>query len=116
MRRKDREVKNLDGIKAIVSQCKVCRIALSDNEGLYIVPVNFGYKFDGEKLIIYIHSAKDGRKVTAMTSGCSVAVEMDCGHALVENTVPCKHGYRFSSVIGHGKASLVTDANEKINA
>ena len=66
MRRKDRLVDDPHELRLILEECKVCRIATIDEEGLYIVPLNFGYEYDGEKLALYVHSSRDGRKVRVL--------------------------------------------------
>ena len=43
MRRKDREVTEMEEIQQIFDECKVCRIGIMDENGPYIVPVNYGY-------------------------------------------------------------------------
>lgn len=45
MRRKDREITDIEEIRDIIEKCKVCRLAMQDEEGLYLVPLNFGYEF-----------------------------------------------------------------------
>ena len=59
MRRKDKEIKDKKEIESIIKRAKVCRIALSDNNMPYIIPVNYGYKNN----CIYIHSASEGKKI-----------------------------------------------------
>lgn len=44
MRRKDREVTEVATIKQIVAQCLVLRLAITQADYPYIVPVNFGYE------------------------------------------------------------------------
>ena len=113
MRRKDRQVTDVAELKSIIDTCKVCRIGIIDEQGIYIVPVNFGYEFVDEKLRIYLHCAKEGRKLSAIAVNPSVCVEMDCEHQLVEGDIACTYGYRFASVIGNGKAVVVEDIEEK---
>ena len=113
MRRKDRQVTDTSQLKAIIDNCKVCRIGMTDEQGIYIVPVNFGYEFVGEKLKLYFHCAKEGRKLAAIAENPFVCVEMDCEHQLVEGDIACTYGYRFASVIGNGKAYIVDDLEEK---
>ena len=115
MRRSDREVTGLEEIRQVIDKCKVCRVAMADEEGLYIVPLNFGYEFEGNNLVLYIHSAKDGRKVRAFAPTCPVAVEMDCETGLIEGDTACRYGYAFSSVIGSGRAFPMADTAEKIH-
>ena len=44
MRRKDREITERAEIEAILREAQVCRIALADDDGPYIVPMSFGYR------------------------------------------------------------------------
>ena len=41
MRRKDREITDIEEIRDIIEKCKVCRLAMQDEEGLYLVPFKF---------------------------------------------------------------------------
>ena len=116
MRRKDREVQDRAGVRSILDRCTVCRIAMQDEQGLYIVPVNFGYVWEEDRLVLYFHSAKEGRKVQALAGCPSVAFEMDCDHALVPAQQPCAYGYHYSSVMGSGTAQMVEEPDEKARA
>ena len=48
MRRKDREVTDIEKIKEILDACKVSRIGLMDQGKVYIVPMNHGYSLEEE--------------------------------------------------------------------
>lgn len=115
MRRANREVVDFEEIKKIVDECKVLRIATKDAEGLYVVPLNFGYSCDGGKFTFYFHSAKEGRKVDAFKANAQVAFEMDCEHELVEAEKACGYSYKFASIIGTGTVEFL-DGEEKLNA
>ena len=115
MRRANREIKDLDEIKKIVDECKVIRIAMKDDEGLYIVPLNFGYTFRDNTFTFYFHSAKEGRKIDGFKANNEVAFEMDCEHELVVAEKACGYSYKFASIIGTGKVSFL-DGEEKLNA
>ncbi|MFX1521344.1 MAG: pyridoxamine 5'-phosphate oxidase family protein, partial [Promethearchaeota archaeon] len=43
MRRKDKEITDTHEIETILKRAVVCRIAFSENNKPYMVPVNFGY-------------------------------------------------------------------------
>ena len=116
MRRKDRLVDDPGELRLILEECKVCRIATMDGEGLYIVPLNFGYEYDGDKLTLYVHSARDGRKVRAFRSNTAVAFEMDTGHELVESNMACQTCYLYKSIIGNGSIHELDDNTEKASA
>lgn len=116
MRRKDREVTDIAALEAILRRCKVCRVAYQDAQGLTIVPLSFGYEMADGQLTLYFHSAKEGRKVEAFTRGADVAFEMDGAMEIVEGSVACEYGCTFESIVGHGRASVVTDGAEKCRA
>ena len=79
MRLAKREVRETEELRWILEDCDVVRIGLTDEEGMFIVPVNFGYELseqDGKrKLTLYIHSAREGRKAEAFAKMPDVALE-----------------------------------------
>lgn len=116
MRRADRQVTEWSQIVEMLRSCMVMRVAMQDAEGLYIVPVNYGFELCGEQLTLYFHGAYEGRKAEALRRPIPVAFEMDGGEELVEAKLPCAYGYRFFSVMGNGTARTVTDLSEKKRA
>lgn len=116
MRRQDREVADIKELLQIIDECKVFRIAMQDENGLYIVPLNFGYEYVDGKLSLYVHSAKEGRKVDILSKEPTVAFEMDCAHHLIEAEEASRYSYAFKSIIGNGKAIRIHDTEEKIKA
>ena len=114
MRRKDREVTDEKRILEIMEKCDCCRVAFNTDDVPYVVPMNFGLAENGK--VLYFHSAMAGRKYELAQKSQNVAFEMDCNHALdkTEKAVDC--GYFYSSVMGKGKISLVTDVTEKTTA
>ena len=103
MRRKEREVTDAGEIREILDECKVCRLGLSDEDGIYMVPMNYGYREQDGKLILYFHGAKEGKKVEMIRKDPRAGFEMDCGHGLQEGEKACQYSYYFASVIGTGK-------------
>ena len=100
MRRKDREVTDKKEIQRILETCKVCRIGLPEEDGVYIVPMNHGYCFEEEKLVLYFHGSREGKKMEMVRTNPAVGIEMDCDHELVEGRLACQHSYHFSSIVG----------------
>lgn len=113
MRRKDRQITQKDEIIRILSTCKVCRLAMQDTQGLYIVPLNYGYTFEEDQLILYFHSAKEGRKIMALKENPHLAFEMDGNHQLITADQACRHSYLYSSVIGNGKVEWIEETSEQ---
>ena len=70
MRRKDRQVEDRAEIADILNRSLVCRLGLQDEEGMYIVPLNYGYRWKETEAAptLYFHSAPDGRKIRAIRS------------------------------------------------
>ena len=70
MRLAKREIQEKKRLMEILEQAKVLRIGTMDQEGIYIVPVNYGYSWEeGEPLRFYIHSAKKGEKSRPLPPG-----------------------------------------------
>ena len=79
MRRYKREVQDTRQIRRLLEECQVLRIGTMDQEGMFIVPVSYGYEYEEDgSLRFYIHSAGEGRKVQAFRQQERVAVELDC--------------------------------------
>ena len=114
MLRKEREVKDTLKIKEIIDTCKVLRVAINDEDGIYILPVNFGYNYDNDELTLYFHGAKRGKKYDLISKGNeNVGIEMACNHQLVEGVKASDYSFKYASIIGKGYASIVDDVSEK---
>jgi uncharacterized protein len=109
MRRKDREITDRDEIEAILDEAKVCRIGFADGGDPYVVPLSFGYE-DGA---VYIHSAPEGKKIVMLEKNPRCCFEVDCCDQVVRGDRPCSWGMRYRSVIGYGRAVILTDPGEK---
>ena len=114
MRRKDREVKDINQIKKILDSCKTCRLAMVDNGQPYVIPLSYAYLINGEALTLFFHSAKEGRKIKILHENNTVCFEISNeGEPVFAEKTPCSSGYYFSGVHGYGDARFVDDVNEK---
>jgi hypothetical protein len=109
MRRKDREITDRAAIEAILRRATVCRIGLVGKDGPYVVPMSFGY--DAGRL--YLHSAREGRKIDLLREDPRVCFEVDLDVDVVRKENPCQWSLRYRSVVGFGRAVLVEDPEEK---
>ena len=115
MRRKDREITDMQQILTIIDKCKILRLGLFDKEYPYVVPLHYGYEYAESRLFFYMHSAKEGHKLELIADNPRVCVELDGDAELISGgEVPCMYGSSFASVIGRGVAEIVTDEKEKI--
>ena len=115
MRRKDREVTDIDELVSIINKCEVIRIAMIDNGKPYIVPLNFGFE-NVEKTIFYFHSAAEGRKINILNENPYVCFELDCSFKIVTDEVACKWSAEHESIIGYGEISFIDNYSEKVQA
>lgn len=120
MRLGKREIKDPEALEKILKACEVVRIGAMDEEGMFIVPVNFGYEFevcDGNapKLRLYFHGALEGRKAEAFAKNPDVAFEMDCAHQLITGDYTCSYSYAYQSIMGTGSVRLLTEKEQKIH-
>lgn len=111
MRRRDREVTDIDEIAEIMERCDVCRIAIYDEVYPYILPVNFGFERIGDEFVIYIHGSRQGTKHKLIKRNNRVSFEMDCSHSLIQpnGEESCTASMTYESVIGQGEMSLLSD-------
>ncbi len=116
MRRADREVKDSEEILEVLKSCKVCRLGMMDEGKLYIVPMNYGYVYEDGRLALYFHGAREGKKLNLIEKNPTVGFEMDGAHELAEGKTACQYSYYYASIIGNGRAKLITEAEEKSKA
>ena len=117
MRRKDREVTDIQEILHIVDEEKILHLGLMDEGYPYIVPMHYGYEFADGTFVFYLHSAKEGHKLDLIQKDAHVCVELETNVELVSGgEVPCMYGAAFASVIGKGTAEFVEEEQEKIKA
>ena len=116
MRRKDREVTGDQELRGILERCEVCRIGLSADGEVYIVPLNFGYELQDGRLLLYFHCAPEGRKLDMMAKNPRVCFEMDCDGGVITGEQGCDYSYRYSSLMGEGILQTLTRTEDKIHA
>lgn len=116
MRRNDEEIRSFDDMLEVVAAGEVCRLGLRDGDEVYIVPLNYGYETQDGRLVLYFHGAKEGRKIDLIRANGRAGFEIDRRHHLETSDIACGFGYRFESVIGHGRIRLVEEREEKIHA
>ncbi len=88
-----------------------------DEEGMFIVPMNYGYDVREEDgtlhVCLYLHGAKEGRKAAAFAADPRVAVEMDYNHEVITGDYTCAYSYAYRSIMGNGTITEVTDPEVK---
>ena len=117
MRRKDREISDLNAIEVILLQCRTCHVAMVDEGAPYVTPLSYGYTIQaGNLLELYFHSAAEGRKLDILRRNNQVCFEMSYEGEPINVANPCNSGYYFASVIGFGAVEFLEDPAEKCQA
>ena len=112
MRRKDKEITDFEQLEKIIRREKVCRLALSENDTPYLVPLSYGYA----NKTLYFHSAPAGKKIEILKSNPKLCFEIESNIEVVTDPLPCKWGMKFETVVGNGSAEFVEDLSAKREA
>ncbi len=111
LRRKDKEIANIDEIEKIIRKAQVCRLGLVDGDEPYVVPVFFGY----EKNALYFHCAPEGRKIELLKRNNKVCFEIDTDVEIIATERACGFTAKYRSVIGVGRAHILESDKDKIH-
>ena len=114
MRRTDREITGLEEKLDIIHRARVFRLGLAENNQPYVVPLNYGYRFEDGVLVFYFHGAHEGRKIDMIRKNRAACVEIDGDTALItEGEKPCAWSSAYKSIIAFGTITpLETDAEK----
>jgi nitroimidazol reductase NimA-like FMN-containing flavoprotein (pyridoxamine 5'-phosphate oxidase superfamily) len=116
MTRRERQIFDIDKILEILDKSKVLHLGLVDGDEPYVVPMNYGYTYENENLIIWLHGGTTGRKYDLIRKNPKVFFEMECDLVPFESDVACKYGISYSSLMGKGIATIIEDSDEKQKA
>ena len=116
MTRRERQVTDMNEIIRILDTAKVLHLGLVDGDEPYVVPMNYGYIMENEKLTIYLHGAPRGRKIDLIRKNPKIFFEADCDITPFEGDVACRYGITYSSIMGRGTATIIDDIDEKREA
>lgn len=114
--RREKLITDIDTVIDILEKSKVLHLGLVDGDEPYVVPMNYGYTMDEEKLTLWLHGATQGRKYDIIRKNPKVFFEMECDLQPFEGDVACKYGISYSSLMGRGTAVIIEDSQEKQDA
>ena len=116
MTKRERQITDICEIRRILDTAKVLHLGLAMDNEPYVVPMNYGYIWENDKPVIYLHSAVRGKKLDMIASNPKVFFELECDRMPFEGEKPCQYGMVYSSVMGRGEARIVEDVEEKKQA
>ncbi|MEI7661303.1 MAG: pyridoxamine 5'-phosphate oxidase family protein [Bacteroidota bacterium] len=97
---------------ATILRCQWCHVAMTDLGGKpYLLPMNFGYKDD----VIYLHGAKDGKKIDILKQNPDVCINFTTDQQLryQNEHVACSWSMKYRSVLCYGRTEFILDPDEK---
>ena len=110
MRRRD--ITHREEIIEIIKRCQVCHVSMVDLDGKpYLVPMNFGFVDD----VVFLHSAREGKKIDILKSHPDVCINFTTDHLLryQNENVACSWSMKYRSVLIYGKVEFIDDPEEK---
>ena len=116
MTKRERQVTDQQQVLEILDKGKVLHLGLAVDNEPYVVPMNYGYAMEDGRLVLYLHSAVQGKKLDMIATNPRVFFEIDCDIQPFEGEKPCQNGLVYSSVMGKGIARIVDDVDEKMKA
>ena len=112
MRRKDKEIVDEKVMVSIIEKAIICRVGMCWQNEPYVIPMNFGYQDKN----IYLHSAREGRKLDILRNNDKVCIEFDVDVKLVQSQEACETSMKYKSVLIFGTAVILEDTAEKKRA
>ena len=116
MTKRERQVTDEQQILKILDDGKVLHLGLAVDNEPYVVPMNYGYTHENGQLVLYLHSALQGKKLDMIRANPRVFFEIDTDLVPFEGEKPCQYGLAYSSVMGRGTARIVEDVEDKKQA
>ena len=113
MLRIDRENSDTKEILDFLESNNIVRLAFNTDSAPYIVPVCYGFDYDGEDFTIYFHGSNKGRKVELAKANPNVGFEIDASSEVKSAETACKFSMNYQSIIGTGKIVAIENTTEK---
>lgn len=114
MRRTDREISNINEIIKCLGEGNVCNLAINDEKYPYIIPLNYGYEATPDKINIYFHCAKTGKKIDLIKLNPNVSFSIISKTNLILKPNACDSTMEFESICGRGNIIILKD-DDKIH-
>jgi len=99
----------LEQVEIVLQNALYCHAAFSLEGCPYLVPLNFGYR-DG---FLFFHSSPHGKKLEILQANPRISFAAQDRVMLKKGATACKYGMRYASVIGSGRAKIITESPEK---
>jgi len=112
VREADRAVYDRDAVYRILDEGFLCHVGFAVEGQPFVIPTSYGRKDD----CLFIHGSAASRMLRQMKEGVPVCVTVTLLDGLVLARSIFNHSMNYRSVVVLGKATLVDDPAEKIEA
>ena len=112
VRHPERAVYERAPLYAILDEAYICHLGFAVEGQAYVIPTAYGRAGDQ----IYVHGSAASRMIRSMAQGLDVCLTVTLVDGLVLARSAFRHSINYRSVVVLGKARLVTDATEKLDA
>lgn len=112
--RRELQITDINEIKDILDKSNILHLGLVDGDEPYVIPMNYGYTLEGEKLTLYLHGATEGKKLDLMRANPKIFFSIESDVTPFEGRVACQYGTSYYSVMGKGTATILENPEEKM--
>lgn len=106
MVRYERYVYDHDIITAILDLCEIVHVGFMDKNNAYVVPMNYGYGVTKDKLLIFVHTGKEGYKLKLIKNNPNVCLSFAAWRNYPDHPYK-RHVHDFRSVMAFGKIHMI---------
>jgi nitroimidazol reductase NimA-like FMN-containing flavoprotein (pyridoxamine 5'-phosphate oxidase superfamily) len=112
VREPQRGVYERDEIYKILDEGMVCHVGFAMDDQPYVIPTLYGRVGDA----IYFHGSAASRMLRGLSGGASVCVTVTLTDGIVVARSIFNHSMNYRSVVALGRAMLVDESSEKLEA
>lgn len=103
----EREVTELELICAMLDEMQILTLAMNDEDGIpYALPISFGYEVKDDKLLVYTHFMKRGKKVDLLKKDSHVGLSFSMFNDFPDRKYK-GHYHDYRSVMAKGTMEMV---------
>ncbi len=107
MMHEERRIQDPMLISAVLGMTNVCTVALHDEPYPYVVPMNYGYIWEGDSLTLYLHMGVQGHRVNLIEDNPHVACNIQVFLDRFGTKKYRGEGHDYRSVTVYGKAEIL---------
>ena len=112
--RRELQITDINEIKEILDKSNILHLGLVDGDEPYVIPMNYGYTLESEKLTLYLHGATEGKKLDLMRANPKIFFSIESDIEAFEGRVACQYGTSYYSVMGKGTATILENPEDKM--